>query len=374
MNAGNAIAMIMHSGVGRMRLTCAALCLFLSIGAFPSCFAVDLAGGIFNNGGTLQIRLKPIGGDFQAAISAILFAIKYDSAYGVTFDTPVNLTGMGIALQTVESSGGWTYRFYSWVGSFTPSWTQNTEVPIMEVQVRGGWGTGTFMLVNSEGYVNGNDPNFYVESLAGLAGGYTNTLYNSSVSNVPLPVVFLSFTAAYSENGVGLEWETESEGVVSYEIERSCDRSLWEKIGGVIVTENRGRIYRWVDRSAAPCTDLSRHGVVSYRIKAVESDGMYTYSPVCIIPVPGTQERSVFPNPMIWGRDRGVSIPVKGRGNAVVRVFSEDGRETTCMEFDSGDESRSDRFIEIRPFRSGAHFILVECGSETALYRLMVIR
>jgi hypothetical protein len=147
--------------------------------------AGELEGGIFHNGSTLQIKMKATGSDFNSTISQTKFLIKYLTSYGVIFGTPVNATTMTYALQETKESGSYTYKFYSYTGSYTPNWSEGTENLVMEVTISGGDGTGDFYLVSGESSIDGSLPNWYVES-NGLTGGNSMEVYQASTTSVPL--------------------------------------------------------------------------------------------------------------------------------------------------------------------------------------------
>lgn len=144
--------------------------------------AGELRGGIFLNGSALEIRVRVASGsgDFNSEITAVAVSVKYDAASTAVFGSPETPAGMDLVLQTVQTSVGYTYAFYSWVGAYTPQWTQGSEYVILRIPVSGLTGSEEFHLSSGEALVNGNDPNFYLESP--LGGGYFDKLYKPSTS------------------------------------------------------------------------------------------------------------------------------------------------------------------------------------------------
>lgn len=77
-------------------------------------------------------------------------------------------------------------------------------------------------------------------------------------------------------NKVTLHWKSENENnLKGFEIERSFDKSLWEKVGFV---EARGNVlgiteYAFEDRSVFKPNDRTFH----YRLKVVDRDNSFTY-------------------------------------------------------------------------------------------------
>jgi hypothetical protein len=183
--------------------------LFLS---FSHSYSVELEGGIFHSGSTLQIKIKPTGGSFNSSISQVKFAIKYLTSYSITFSPPVNyVPNMSFTYDQTKTSDPYTYQFYVFTGSASPNWGENSENLIMEVTISGGTGTGDFFLVSGEPLIGGSNPNWYAESLLGVTGGFSVELYQSSTTDAPLPVELSSFTALAKQNVVNLKWETKTE-------------------------------------------------------------------------------------------------------------------------------------------------------------------
>jgi hypothetical protein len=141
--------------------------------------------------------------------------------------------------------------------------------------------TGTsFDIVLVSGYVRvaGND--FLIDDIqvtynSGAPVGFTCT---------PTPVKLLSFTAEKASQNVLLKWSTASEKNNDYfTVERSADGIHFEQIGTVKGrgTSNATNYYTFDDYS-------SYNGSVYYRLKQVDFDGKYEYSPVTYVNIDGT--------------------------------------------------------------------------------------
>lgn len=116
---------------------------------------------------------------------------------------------------------------------------------------------------------------FIFTSSAGVSGTRIITLDNftsSSNQQSPLPVTFMSFTAAKTALTNALTWKIAGElNVARYDVERSGNGKTYSVIGSVpaiLLTS-----YSFTD--ALPLT-----GSNYYRIKAVDKDAKYKYSPV----------------------------------------------------------------------------------------------
>ncbi|GAB4405467.1 MAG: hypothetical protein OHK0039_06490 [Bacteroidia bacterium] len=106
-------------------------------------------------------------------------------------------------------------------------------------------------------------------------------------------MAWLSFSATPGTGQVQLDWITAREMNSAYfAIKRSGDEVIWTEIGqqaaaGYASTETH---YRWTDH--APLT-----GLAHYRLRQVDIDGRYDYSPTVMVHADGFSF-SIYPNPV----------------------------------------------------------------------------
>jgi hypothetical protein len=126
----------------------------------------------------------------------------------------------------------------------------------------------------------------------GTPGDATITLLNMFA----LPLTLLEFNAALNGNIVNLYWKvTDERNVEKYEIERSTTGNFFAGIGTVNAVNSSLVIsYRFNDGNVAPDGDYF------YRMRMVDFDGKYSYSPVVRISFRnGVPVVNAFPNPVI---------------------------------------------------------------------------
>ena len=117
--------------------------------------------------------------------------------------------------------------------------------------------------------------------------------------SMPLPVKLLQFTAQKQAGDVLLQWTTALEANIShYEIEvartgEDLQQSRFEKIGAVTSNGNGAaqQSYSFTDKEAL------KSGVRYYRLKIVDQDGGFTYSPVRSVVFEEVVTWQVYPNP-----------------------------------------------------------------------------
>jgi len=143
-------------------------------------------------------------------------------------------------------------------------------------------------------------------------------IYNRVLTNieiVTLPLNLLSFAGEYKNGTALLHWKTTSEINVShFEIERSNNRLIFEKIGFVKTNTQTQKDYSFNDNGVVMATSF-------YRLKIVDVDGKYTYSKKIKLNAENVEIFSVYPNP-----SKGLLITSGVQGNGTIKLFSIDGR------------------------------------------------
>jgi hypothetical protein len=131
---------------------------------------------------------------------------------------------------------------------------------------------------------------------AGLTDFSIWTLGN--VTN-PLPVALLDFVAQPQGAAVALAWHTASEKNSAYfDIERSLDGRTYGKLGAVAAQGTTSQAHAYAFRDAALPGGAA---TLYYRLRQVDADGTYTFSPVRVVRVGGADlgagPLALTPNP-----------------------------------------------------------------------------
>lgn len=125
------------------------------------------------------------------------------------------------------------------------------------------------------------------------AGDFWNI--GSVSTNIILPVTLTSFNASSTNAGVKLTWKVEKEiNLKQYLVEKSFDGIAYEPVGVVLPTANNiVKDYSYIDAT------VNHLDMVFYRLKIVDLDASFKYSPVVAVPVKGKQDLPyAFPNPI----------------------------------------------------------------------------
>ncbi|GGB10035.1 discoidin domain-containing protein [Puia dinghuensis] len=121
----------------------------------------------------------------------------------------------------------------------------------------------------------------------------TATMDNYSQVDPPLPVQLVSFTGQLSGQSVLLRWTTAQEqGSDYFAVEKSADGAHFNTIATVLAAGNSNseRLYSATDANPID-------GINYYRLRLVDQDGKFAYSPVVLVHYGKQTAPVLFPNP-----------------------------------------------------------------------------
>ena len=147
-------------------------------------------------------------------------------------------------------------------------------------------------------------------------------------SSAPLPVELTSFTAEKRGTTVALAWATASEkNSDRFEVERSRDGRAFARIGQVAAagSSSTARSYELLDgQLPAGATQLY------YRLRQVDLDGSFSYSPVRAVTLKAASGLALYPNPATTGATLTGAQP-----GTAVKVYDALGRLVTSATADA---------------------------------------
>lgn len=157
-----------------------------------------------------------------------------------------------------------------------------------------------------------------------LIGTHGNGVWIADVLPPALPVELSEFDAVAVENGVQLDWTTQSEeNNKGFEIERSWDAVSFEKIGFV-----EGNLNSTVVQNYDFLDPVLREPIQYYRLKQLDIDGNSEYSEIKAVETGlGADEGSfsfeTYPNPVI--NDLNIDLSRNPRAEISVEIFNMKG-------------------------------------------------
>jgi hypothetical protein len=155
----------------------------------------------------------------------------------------------------------------------------------------------------------------------------------------PLPVALTQFTAtAAGPTAVRLVWATATEkNSRAFEVERSVDGERFERLGTVADAGNSSAPRRYGFEDPHTPIPSDPHTLLYYRLKQVDLDGTFAYSPVRTVSFTHSAipPFTLFPNPA-----RDLVTVATGTAGAAVEVFDATGRRVAQATADASGTTR----------------------------------
>ena len=155
---------------------------------------------------------------------------------------------------------------------------------------------------------------------------YNNFLYHYIYVDreTTLPVHLLDFTAKPFNNNALLQWNVENElDIANYSIEFSKDGRSFTTVGKVSATSIHS-----VEKRYSFVHTGTINGKNYYRIKMIDKDGRYEYSPVRTVVI-GNNKIVVYPNPF----HTQLNITSSTSNPATVKLFDLAGKQLLQQKF-----------------------------------------
>lgn len=200
-------------------------------------------------------------------------------------------------------------------------------------------------------------------------GWNDNSVLANYAQSIPLPVELTAFQASVIGKDVKLNWQTSTEfDNYGFEVERSqmskVNGQMWKKIGFVngYGNSNSTKNYSFTDKNVL-------NGNYSYRLKQIDADGNFNYSPIVEINVnnlPAQFELSQnYPNP--FNPSTIIKYSLASKEFVQLRVFNLLGNEIATLV--NQVQEAGNYTIEFNPSSSslnpaaGIYFYRLEAGS-----------
>lgn len=159
-----------------------------------------------------------------------------------------------------------------------------------------------------------------------------------------LPVTLTTFNASQGQVGNELLWQTSAEiNNMGFEVERSVDGKHFENIGFVAGNGNSIETinYTFID-------EYPGSGIVYYRLKQMDYDGQFEYSPVRSVNLYGyasdeTLQLSIYPNPA----NNVVYVHTESLESGILTVKDMNGR--IVLQLESSFENASFNVADLKP-------------------------
>lgn len=192
-------------------------------------------------------------------------------------------------------------------------------------------------------------------------------------SEQTLPVELTSFNAAIRNGLVDLKWETATEiNNYGFEVERKISTSEWNKIGFVegYGMTNSPKFYSFSDKPTGT-------GKISYRLKQIDNDGKYEYSPIVEVMVDNLPNGFVleqnYPNP--FNPETSIRFALKEDTKATLKVYNSLGAEVATL-FDGTAEAG--RYYDVKfgsgELASGFYIYKLVAGDHVSVKKMLLMK
>jgi hypothetical protein len=192
-----------------------------------------------------------------------------------------------------------------------------------------------------------------------------------------IPVELISFTAENIMNEVILKWQTITEtNNMGFEIERSKVKSEmlnendWDKVGFV---EGNGTIteitrYSFTDKIENP-------GAYLYRLKQIDFDGTFNYSPEIEVDVNGPTEFSLFQNyPNPFNPSTNIKFALPEKANLIIAVYNSLGEKVANVFNSEIEEGYHQIEFDASSLPSGVYFYRFESEQFVSVKKMLLIK
>jgi hypothetical protein len=235
--------------------------------------------------------------------------------------------------------------------------------------------SGTAVMVTTK-YVNTKTFTVRVGGVASAANGASERMYSlyfqsftyTAPHNVTLPVNLKSFDAKLSSGNADLRWTSGVESKFSrYIVERSNDGINFSDVTMIFSTgtNSSDAMYSYRENVSAQPS-----GLLYYKLKMVDIDGTYAYSPVRILKLNAKNTGasiSTYPNPV--QSEVRITIPDEWQSKKVVYdMFSTSGIMVKSFINDHASQTETLQMTDIYP---GTYVIRLRSGSESAVQQIV---
>lgn len=186
--------------------------------------------------------------------------------------------------------------------------------------------------------------------ITGFSGFWVKT------QSAALPVTLINFSGTTNGNTNILKWQVAKEiNLSKYELECSKDGVTFVAIGGTMAVNNSN--YQFVDEHPF----WNNTGKIFYRLKLVDLDGTFTYSPIIVLNTQNTPyDITVYPNPT----NDIISISHATIGDKII-LFDAMGKQLQVIKV-----SNSSFTIDLSKYSPGIYFIKSNNGLTTKIIKI----
>jgi hypothetical protein len=187
-----------------------------------------------------------------------------------------------------------------------------------------------------------------------------------------VPVELTSFTAVPANGAINLSWKTSTEvNNRGFYVERSSDKTDWTSLTFVQGHQNSTSIntYSYVDRS------VTQSGKYYYRLKQIDNDGSFKYSPVAEGDFSSPSVFSLnqnYPNP--FNPSTSITYSLPEASNVKLIVYNAIGQPVKVLENGFKNAGTYKILFNAIELSSGIYFYKMEAGQFSQIRKMMLVK
>lgn len=300
------------------------LALEISQDGSGSFYTVIVGTGTVNNGAWRHVALVRNGTDYNFYIDGVLDKTTNHTAVNLNNSQPFYVGGRGGGVFGMLD-------FFTGMIDDVRLWSVARSQGVIAAEKNAYVASSESGLVANYRFDESSGSTAFSE----VSSTHNGTIYgNAQFASTPLPVELTSFTASAEDRTVFLRWNTATEqNNLGFEIERrtvgagTINKEQWSTAGFAEGhgTTNAPQSYSFIDRSAS--------GTIRYRLKQVDRDGKFTYSPEVEVTVGGVPSMFAleqnFPNP--FNPSTSIGFTLHSPGFTSLKVYDAVGREVATL-------------------------------------------
>jgi len=227
--------------------------------------------------------------------------------------------------------------------------------------------TGTLIQVTE----NGTPIAYTVQTIKGIDYGFFNASTNNYVAiySIGLPVTLTDLKAVAKKSDIELTWKTQSEqNNKGFEIQRSIDATNWSAIGFVNgAGESSITIdYKYTDKDLAA-------GIYYYRLRQVDFDNKFTYSPVVSAEIKASATLVLYQNtPNPFNKSTVIRFDLPKQGKIKLAVYDVHGREVKVLVNDVKQAGSHIINFDANTLSSGIYYYRLTTESGNAVRKMII--
>ena len=192
-------------------------------------------------------------------------------------------------------------------------------------------------------------------------------------SQAPLPVELISFSALVVDEGIKLNWRTETEvNNYGFDVERSSTPlgTIWKTIGFVKGNGNSNspKEYSFIDK------DITG-GKYFYRLKQIDNDGTFTYSKVIDIEADKPLNYKLdqnYPNP--FNPVTTIKFTIPEANKVTLKVFNVIGEEVAKIVNQWMEAGTHEINFDGTGLNSGIYFYRIKAGDFVTIRKMILLK